>query len=334
MNIYTKNLHSIITCTMMFSIVFLTGCRMDAYKTEEIFTDKSAIALANAAIRGDNVAIESLIIEGVNPNIKGKKGITALHCAQQVDNYKAMDTLLKNGASPNLLSEHGEVDNVLIKAVTDDSYEQLSLLLSYGGDINLKDSQNQNMINIPIFYDRLAMVKFLVEQGADITPSSEPYQYNAIDDAANLGRYTIVEYLIDKGVNPLIVNNHGRSFAYTVQSKKSDSDAYKRVYAKLVKLGVKFPLPSPPQVFYGKSEILSNEQVKREIKQGQLGVDIKLKLYLDIIPYYLGIKKTNRTLPSPIGERPVGLLHEDELKQKEYDIKLEEYFTEVKNFLN
>ncbi|MGY5452333.1 ankyrin repeat domain-containing protein [Agarivorans sp. MS3-6] len=321
-------------CVIAFITILIAGCSVSVDELKREFLDDRVAELVAAAINGDEASVERLIKDGVNPNEESWDHLTPLHFAQKANSLKGMEILLKNGASPNTINDKYKAESVLAVAVEKQNYAQLDLLFNYGGDVNAKVQTVKTLISIPILYSDYKMMKYLVDRGANISfPVEDPYQYTALVGAANVRDYEMVEYMLEKGTNPLAYNKHGKSFAYVIQSRPSNSEARQRILAKLTALGVQFPLPPRPQVYYNGPNGFPGDLTKEELEKGQQEVDRVLNLYLAILPYYLGLQKTDLELPKPLGERPNGHLYADRIKIKDYDEENKQYYREVELFL-
>ena len=128
--------------------------------------------LFRAAHTGDVDAIERLVAEGADVDVRDSKGRTPVHVAAFASEDEALRALAEAGADMNAL-EHRAYDVVTIAAVADDP-ELMSLAIELGNDPGLVTS---------------------------------PYLGTALIAAAHLGHAEVVRRLIDAGAPLDHINN-------------------------------------------------------------------------------------------------------------------------------
>lgn len=87
------------------------------------------------------------VIEDIEPiavNWKNKDGISALHLAIKLKNFRIAKILLDAGVDPNLTDKYGETP--IFNAVKEDEPDLIELLLSYGADVNHKNREGQTPV--------------------------------------------------------------------------------------------------------------------------------------------------------------------------------------------
>jgi CRP-like cAMP-binding protein len=158
--------------------------------------DKNA-SLPYTALEGNEKLMKYLLKAGRNPNETDYNGRTALHIAAAEGYTKCVETLLEHGANVNSRDLEGRVplwgailgrnDGIaqilwdkgarlnngdeggfLCMATQRSDIELLSALLKYGADINAHNRYGITALHVAILKDRLAVVDFLVQKGADI----------------------------------------------------------------------------------------------------------------------------------------------------------------------
>ena len=111
------------------------------YNATEVFgASTPALALADAASRGDVEEIGRLIASGVDANTVGQHGITPLWWAGFAKNYEGFTALLSKGANPNAQRSEGYPIMYMIAGMSDARF--LEVALKHGGDANLRDSES------------------------------------------------------------------------------------------------------------------------------------------------------------------------------------------------
>ncbi|MCE2570912.1 ankyrin repeat domain-containing protein [Motilimonas eburnea] len=194
--------------TLILCWVSLLGCASGQYlgairlDLDNAYSDKSAITLSRAAMRGDVKLINKMLASGVDVNVRGKGGETPLLWSLTALNKKGYQALLEAGADPNIqLTEYGESVMSVSSVVNDSDF--LRLALAYGGDPNLRHGKNNIQIT-PIFdavvATRLENVKILMAAGANLNLRNWKRETVA-DFAASSNQWQIVYMMLEAGVD-------------------------------------------------------------------------------------------------------------------------------------
>ncbi|PSR91820.1 Potassium channel like [Actinidia chinensis var. chinensis] len=155
------------------------------------------LSLCFAAMRGDDLLLHQLLRRGMDPNELDSNGRTALHIAASKGSIECVLLLLDYGADPNrkdsegnvplwdaIMGGHESVIKLLVNngakissgdvgqfacfAVEQNNVNLLKAIIRYGGDITLLNSLGTTALHTAISEENTEMVKFLVDQGADI----------------------------------------------------------------------------------------------------------------------------------------------------------------------
>jgi ankyrin repeat protein len=87
-----------------------------------------------------------------------------------------------------------DAEDQVIKIITEGDLESLKLLIKNGYDINTYiDKKNRTLIGLACLEDKLELVKFLIENGADISKNK-----NILFTICNCSRIEIFFYLLEK----------------------------------------------------------------------------------------------------------------------------------------
>jgi uncharacterized protein len=137
--------------------------------------DPQVIKLTSAVLNNDLEKVLKIIAEGVDVNGLDDVGCTALSLASSNDNYLIMEALLHVGADPNfvLKSEFESLNDGTTNLMRVSSKKTCLLLLNYGADMNMKDSQGETALMIAIKTSNVGIAEALLQQGADIDLSNK-----------------------------------------------------------------------------------------------------------------------------------------------------------------
>lgn len=169
-----------------------------------------------AAVEGEHPAvIRSLIKAGANPNVILFEARNCLMYAIEEKSEETAKLLIELGADLNLMSEFGWTS--LHFAVTRGSFKLTKLLLEKGAEIDFIPPQEekkrhyrfsifQSPLGRAISEKHLDMVRFLIDQGADINiyAGGSPLLFKALD----FGHFKAAEMLLAAGVNLQIRDKH------------------------------------------------------------------------------------------------------------------------------
>ncbi|GMJ07466.1 K+ transporter 1 [Hibiscus trionum] len=153
--------------------------------------------LSFATLRGDDLLLHQLLKRGLDPNESDDNGRTALHIAAAQGSENCVLLLLDYGADPNCKDSEGSVplweamlggyDNVAqllqenganinagdvgyfaCTAAEQNNLNLLNEIIRYGGDVTCPRNNSYTALHVAVCEDNIEIVKFLLEQGADI----------------------------------------------------------------------------------------------------------------------------------------------------------------------
>ena len=120
--------------------------------------------------------------------------------------------VMQSGKPDELFSDqHGGFIGLLHYLVLAKSKEGVALLLDYGADPDLLDSEGSTPLQTAILFPDIEMLRLLVEGGADLTVRDQKYGNTLLHDALIAGHEDIAQFLLDCGIDPDARNNLGIS---------------------------------------------------------------------------------------------------------------------------
>ena len=132
-----------------------------------------ATAIEWAAYRNDLPLADLLIAAGANPKIPNREGATALQLASLHGSAPMIERLLNAGAEVNERGVNGETP--LMFASRNGSLDALNLLLKRGADVNAKETlRGTTALMWAVEQGHVDAVKLLIQHGADVSVASSP----------------------------------------------------------------------------------------------------------------------------------------------------------------
>ncbi|XP_076285606.1 uncharacterized protein LOC143211647 [Lasioglossum baleicum] len=169
--------------------------------------------IVNAIKNRDTKMIELLLTNGADIKEDPKVVCTAVSCG----NLKLVKDLLKNGAHVNML--HGGLDfihNLLHKAVDGKQVQMAKLLINYGANVNVKNSQGETPIVNAIKNRNTKLIELLLTNGADIKEDPK-----VVGTAVRCGNQELVEDLLKNGADVNMLHG-GLDFRHSLLHKAVD----------------------------------------------------------------------------------------------------------------
>lgn len=169
----------------------------------------------HCAVEGDNEkAVNLLLSKGVNTEAKTRDGRTSLHIAVERGSSQIVKHLLDYGASVNSVcaSIFREGYTPLHFAVEKNNEEVTRLLLNRGAKVNAKGNDGITPLHIVSDRGNLQIAEHLLKSGADVNPvyvSAFGDTCTPLSLAVEKGREKVVKLLLEYGAS---VNNDGKEF--------------------------------------------------------------------------------------------------------------------------
>ncbi|KAL3616113.1 hypothetical protein CASFOL_040407 [Castilleja foliolosa] len=181
------------------------------------------LSLCFAADKGYDLLLHHLLRRGFDPNDVDNKERSALHLAAAKGSLECVLLLLDHGADPNATDSEGNVPlwdaivgkhEAVIKVLVDNGatlssgdlgryacyaaevndIDLLKQIVQYGGDVLQPNAIGSNALHNAISKDNVEIVKFLIEQGADVD-KQDIYNNTPRDLANHFGNEEILALL-------------------------------------------------------------------------------------------------------------------------------------------
>ena len=228
----------------------------------EKFFKVNDLKMATAIYNNDTVAIENLV-KKENFDVNGRGAViipdysptdtvryTYLNYAVVVGAIPASRTLLKLGADIDLpCINGGGYDANINSACSTRNKEMVELLIANKEDLNPKFGESP--INDLLIGDTdKNLIDLLLKNGANINYQSYVGGGTAMSTALGLGKFDDVNYFLDKGADPLLLDANGNNLASLIQDEINEGrlsgyglQEYNKLKERLIKeFHIQFPL--------------------------------------------------------------------------------------------
>lgn len=221
-------------------------------KPEQYFEQGIQAEFVVALGRGDLALAERLLGNGAAIDAVGKQGMTALAWTLVKQDFAGFRFLLERGADPKTLTRWRDANGVeqwasilQLAAELEDS-RFLRALLEAGADPNqIVNASRQTALYHALLHRRYENVSLLLAKGADINHRSKSLT-TPIGEAVYQRSYTTALFLLRAGADPLLRNRWGKSAVDTARQfgnagtviGSEDEAAYHEFVAELKRRGL------------------------------------------------------------------------------------------------
>ena len=167
--------------------------------------------VADAAMRGDNAAIRSLVSQHADVNALQSDGSTALFWAARLDDREMAAFLIGHGAAVNIANRYGVT--ALSLAATNGSAPMIEALLKAGADANTSTPGGATVLIVAARAGNSDAVKALLDHGADVNAKESVELETALMYAAAENHPEAVRLLMARGAD---ANARSRTLDLTV----------------------------------------------------------------------------------------------------------------------
>ena len=169
--------------------------------------DRGQAVLHMAADNGHREAIQVLLAEGANLNVQDGDGWTALHYAADNGHLEAIRVLIAAGAHLNVRNDRSQAP--LHRAAAKGHLEAIQALLAAGAPLNVPDDIDQTALHKATAEGHLEAIQALLAAGADPNARYD-LDLAPLDVAVHNGNSEAIQVLVDAGAD-LNVRSLGRT---------------------------------------------------------------------------------------------------------------------------
>lgn len=168
-------------------------------------------------------AVEILLIHGSVVNAKDSNGHTALMLAASSNPNPDVIRKLVVGGAKTFDTYKGQVSLLMLAARSNPSVGVLSLLLSYGQEVNAKDIKGRTALVYAAQKPNMSAVKKLLDVGANIDFLGEGKTKELIKTAVDTSDIDLLSLLLQRGISPeLILDKEDTLFTYAIKNGDID----------------------------------------------------------------------------------------------------------------
>ena len=179
--------------------------------------DAAGVPLADAAARGDLVAVRALLAKGADVNATQVDGTTALHTAVVNDHLEIADALLKAGAKAATGDRYGVMP--LSLAAINGNAAMITRLLDAGADANTVDPAGESALMTAARTGAPDALRALLDRGARVDARDPEFQQTALMIAVRENHPAAVDLLLRAGAAVNAQTRKGPTPAFTPPCK-------------------------------------------------------------------------------------------------------------------
>jgi ankyrin repeat protein len=159
---------------------------------------------------GDLERVKTLILQGIDINVRDYNGFTPLMHACEYEKLDILKLLVEKGADVNAKDNEG--NTTLIFACDYESLEIVNFLIENGADVNAKDKDGFTPLMSACETENLDILQFLIENGANVNTKNNygmtPLMLASIGTNSNL---EFIMFLVENGANVNEIDKRGRT---------------------------------------------------------------------------------------------------------------------------
>lgn len=160
--------------------------------------------LADAAMKGDQTLVQSLLAEKADVNAAQGDGNTALHWAAYRDDMQLGQLLITAKANVMAKTRIGEMTPLHL-AATNGNAEFVQVLLKAGANPNVANGNGTTPLMLAAAAGRVEAIKTLIDAGAEVNATDATNGQTAVMFAAAMNRAAAIKLLSERGANLKLV---------------------------------------------------------------------------------------------------------------------------------
>ena len=226
--------------------------RIRAWRPADFFMDAATARLAEAVAEGDQAAIDALVRDGADVNAKGKDGIPLLVWAITKDSVAGFEALIRHGADltspvrdPTLAKNNEATDRVIQLAVasSDPKFLRAAIDSGFDPDFVSDEETKESLLFDAVKHHSEAAVRLLLDANANVNHVNATGS-TLVRFANNVSYYTMVAYLLERGVDPTIPDKWGKDLVTDLKDRGDNGipadqkKSFKQVVAELERRGL------------------------------------------------------------------------------------------------
>ena len=162
--------------------------------------------LLDAALNGNNEAVQFLLELGVNVDCTNEQGGTALMLATECGHETVVQTLISGGANVNIQDRCGWT--ALMFASHDDQFQIAELLLNKQTNVHLKETGGWTALMLASQYGHFQVAELLLNKQANVNYTTSK-GWTALMLASQNGHFQVAELLLNKQANVNYTTSNG-----------------------------------------------------------------------------------------------------------------------------
>jgi ankyrin repeat protein len=193
---------------LAYLLVVATACGSNGAST--VFSDRSVVAVADAAAAGDASRVAELVRDGTDPSATGRRGVSLLQWALLHRSKTGVESLLTAGADP----AHTDADgaSALQYAAMADDPAYLDILLAHNADVNEPNAlDGRTPLMDALMAGRDVQFASLLHAGARLDLADRAGD-TVLHLAAQTNSFRAALTLLAAGANPAARNHQGVTF--------------------------------------------------------------------------------------------------------------------------
>jgi len=219
--------------------------------------------VADAVMRGDQVAVEKLVAQHADVNVPQADGAAALHWAVFRSDKAMVELLLRAGANPKAANRDGSTP-LWLASINGDA-PIIAALLKAGADANEQLPLGRTPLMVASRTGNVDAIKVLLDHGADVNAKETLRGTTALMWAADEGHAPAIQLLLQRGADIKAQSDPAERGRGPALGKSNDPRKAVEALAKALAAGI----PTPQLGAAGTTSLVPVVPDKRGAARGQ-----------------------------------------------------------------